>query len=110
MGFCHYSGYVTNCSCRFLISEKWQEARGAVQANLEHHYTSSRSPFVEQLTTATAVPSAGGFVRNHQSTLKHKETQAWPQSHLPLLSETNTNGATRTITRKANMSPTALFR
>jgi hypothetical protein len=58
MGYCHYSGYVTNCSFRFLISEKWYEARGAVELETLRLFNLSRWALALVIALNFAIPQA----------------------------------------------------
>jgi hypothetical protein len=42
MGYCHYSGHVSNCIFRFLIFKKWYKARGAVEVETLRLFNLSR--------------------------------------------------------------------
>jgi len=58
MGRCHYSGYITNCSFRFLISEKWYEARGAVELETLRLFNLSRWALALVIALNFAIPQA----------------------------------------------------
>src|SRR5262245_37201539 len=58
MWYCHYSGHVTNCISRFLISVKWYEMRGAVEVETLRLFNLSRWALALVIALNFAIPQA----------------------------------------------------